>query len=264
VDTFFVDNDDAFAPNFLEFSARAVNRPNAFLVDAQLGGGTGHGTKMATIAAGKTHGIAPNANLYLLKTKGQWNTGKSEGEADKNASLQPKALSKVMQKIREHIQDRLDADKDAKSVINMSWGKSYPRRTGPPISTNKTKGVEVRASRAGPLLEKIFPEFLAWLESVKVPIILAAGNDPTMWMHEQVPHKFGTPDNMIITVGGVEKDGTLFRDTTPVQPGEAGSMSVYAPARDVVVPSPGNDIHYGTSQAAAIVVSNSWQFKLQT
>jgi hypothetical protein len=63
---------------------------------------------------------------------------------------------------------------------------------------------------------------------------------------------------MIVTVGGVEPDGMLYLDTTPAQPGEkdsmSGSMSVYAPARDVKVPSDGADVHTGTSQAAAIVV----------
>jgi hypothetical protein len=59
--------------------------------------------------------------------------------------------------------------------------------------------------------------------------------------------------NNIITVGGVEKDGSLYRDTSPHMPGESGSMSVFAPARDVVVPGPG-DGDTGTSQAAAIVV----------
>jgi hypothetical protein len=39
------------------------------------------------------------------------------------------------------------------------------------------------------------------------------------------------------------------------EPGEAGSITVYAPARDVVVPAPGAFIHDGTSQSAAIVVS---------
>jgi hypothetical protein len=47
------------------------------MVPPQILGPTGHGTKMASIAAGKSNGIAPNADLYLMKTKGQWNSGKT-------------------------------------------------------------------------------------------------------------------------------------------------------------------------------------------
>jgi hypothetical protein len=126
------------------------------------------------------------------------------------------------------------------------------------ILTDKTKGIDLRIGGAGLALESLFPEFIAWCDKLKLPLVLAAGNDEAMSMHDQVPHKFGTPDNMIITVGGVERDGTLYKGTTPVEPGQAGSMSVYAPARDIVVPSPGNGVHTGTSQAAAIVVSDYW------
>jgi hypothetical protein len=125
VDTFFVSNDDTISSTFMD-SARTPNRPNAYVVDAQLGGGTGHGTKMATIAAGKTHGVAPNANLYLLKTKGQWNTGRLPREDDKNVGLRPKAFVVVLEKIRNHVETRLTTDKNAKSVINMSWGRFLP------------------------------------------------------------------------------------------------------------------------------------------
>jgi hypothetical protein len=128
------------------------------------------------------------------------------------------------------------------------------------ILTNNIKGIDLRIGGAGLALESLFPEFIAWCDRLKLPLVVAAGNDETMSMHEQVPHKFGTADNMIITVGGVEPDGTLYKGTTPVEPGQAGSMSVYAPARDIVVPSPGNDLHTGTSQAAAIVVGNYEHF----
>lgn len=100
----------------------------------------------------------------------------------------------------------------------------------------------------------MFPGFLAWCDDHRAVVVLAAGNFPEKRLHELVPQKFGTADNGIITVGGVEKDGTFWRDTTQLEAGQAGSMSVFAPARDVIVPGPpiGDT---GTSQAAAIVVS---------
>jgi hypothetical protein len=90
-------------------------------------------------------------------------------------------------------------------------------------------------------------------------VVIAAGNSAEKRLHQTIPQKLGTASNAVITVGGVEKDGTLFKLTTPAQPGQAGSMSVYAPARDIVVPAPGDDQHSGTSQAAAIVVSHLLQ-----
>jgi hypothetical protein len=98
---------------------------NPFLIDAQLGGGSGHGTKMATIAAGKTHGVARNANLFLLKTKGQWNRISSgvSPVSDMSYAIQEKALLRVVNEIRRHVRRRIEADPAAKSVINMSWGE---------------------------------------------------------------------------------------------------------------------------------------------
>jgi hypothetical protein len=124
VDTFFVGNDVAFPTDFLV--ERHKRYESVWLVNAKLGGGTGHGTKMATIAAGKTHGIAPNANLYLLKTKGQWNRLSPDvlPVPDMTYAIQPKALTQVLGEIRRHIRRRLETDATAKSVINMSWGKS--------------------------------------------------------------------------------------------------------------------------------------------
>jgi hypothetical protein len=104
-------------------------------------------------------------------------------------------------------------------------------------------------------MEAMFEEFFKWSEKIRIPILLAAGNAPEKRLHQLIPQKFGTQDNMIITVGGVEKDGTFYRDTTKAESGQPGSMSVYAPARDIVVPAPGNNPHTGTSQATAIVVS---------
>jgi hypothetical protein len=122
VDTFFVNNDDAFTEAFLA-DARRSGRDNSFLVDAQIGRGDGHGTKMAIIAGGKVHGVAPNANLYLLKVKGQWNKGTSTAAEERNGSVQPKALITTLGVIRNHIRNRLATDTNTRSVINMSWGK---------------------------------------------------------------------------------------------------------------------------------------------
>lgn len=45
-------NDATFTEEYMEI-LRKFSRPNAFIVDEQLTGFIGHGTKMATVAAGK-------------------------------------------------------------------------------------------------------------------------------------------------------------------------------------------------------------------
>ncbi|KAJ5165934.1 subtilisin-like protein [Penicillium capsulatum] len=44
-----------------------------------------------------------------------------------------------------------------------------------------------------------------------------------------MPQSLGTDDNAIITVGAVTSDGKLDIIGRPQKPGEAGSISVYAP-----------------------------------
>jgi hypothetical protein len=84
---------------------------------------------------------------------------------------------------------------------------------------------------------------------------MAAGNSPQSPLEQKYPQKLGTRDNTVITVGGVTKTGTLYKNTSPKENGQAGSMSVFAPAEDIVVPGDPSVPDEGTSQAAAIVVS---------
>jgi hypothetical protein len=123
VETFFVTNAEAFPATFMTNTLPLY--PKIRMLDAQLGNG-GHGTKMAIVAAGRTHGIAPNANLFLLKIKGQYNLGKTDPPSqDKTYVLQIRALTRAFQEIRLHVNRRVTADANAKSVINMSWGESF-------------------------------------------------------------------------------------------------------------------------------------------
>jgi hypothetical protein len=97
-------------------------RPTTYIVDAHIGSATGHGTKMAIIAGGITNGVAPRANLYLMKIKGQWNSGISPAP-NKNGRILPRALNTVFDEIRRHVGQRRQANPRAKSVINLSGGK---------------------------------------------------------------------------------------------------------------------------------------------
>ncbi|KAH8716869.1 peptidase S8/S53 domain-containing protein [Phaeosphaeriaceae sp. PMI808] len=198
---------------------------------------TTHGTKMAIIAGGKKHGISPQADLYLLKVTGTFNTGDVPRRKDSAYAIQGPALSRVLAEVRRHIESRLARNPNAKSVINMSWGVSLQRD-------------------GSTLVESTLRSFFEWCERLKVTVVVAAGNIPEGKLHQTIPQKFGTPDNVIITVGGVIQDGTLYLPTTLHEPGQLGSMSVFAPAENIEVPVidvlPPGGTHSGTSQAAAI------------
>lgn len=68
MDTFYVRNEDSFPLG----QPPTVN-PGAYLVPARLNSENGQGTMMTMVAAGKMIGVAPNADLFLLKVKGHWN-----------------------------------------------------------------------------------------------------------------------------------------------------------------------------------------------
>jgi hypothetical protein len=86
---------------------------------------------MAVIAGGKVHGVAPNANLFLVKYKGQFNRGNPRNDVNNlnpgkelNHSVLPGAVARCLNIVRQDIARRLQTDPMAKSVINMSWGKT--------------------------------------------------------------------------------------------------------------------------------------------
>ncbi|KAF2445923.1 hypothetical protein P171DRAFT_276181 [Karstenula rhodostoma CBS 690.94] len=200
-------------------------------------GGGAHGTMMAIIAAGKTLGIAPKANLFLAKTKNKYKN-KYDSNMIHYGKVTPQALAYVFAEIRDHIRARLQQDPNAKSVINISWGQ--------------------KLNEGGQNLDKHFETFIALCKDDNIPVVIAAGNKPFgSNLHTGTPQHWGRDDNNIITVGAVKKDGTLWPGTAVPVPNEEGSMTVYAPGEKIEVPSVGGDMLpenelSGTSQAAAM------------
>jgi subtilisin family serine protease len=100
-----------------------------------------------------------------------------------------------------------------------------------------------------------------------ITVIIPAGNDAPTGLHNNTPQVLGTADNGLITVGGVEMDGSLFTLTNP-DLGLGGSISIYAPARDVLCASTDSDSAFksvsGTSVAApAVAGMAAYFFSLQ-
>ena len=83
-----------------------------------------------------------------------------------------------------------------------------------------------------------------------------AGNDAPISLDQLTPQNLGTTDNALITVGGLEKDGSLYVPSCP-DVGNGGSMTIYAAARDVKVADKDFDSQFelrtGTSLAAPAV-----------
>jgi hypothetical protein len=77
---------------------------------------------MATIAAGVERGIAPKADLCLVKIK---NTMKSKFDPNVSYTLPitTLALAWFIDAVIKDIEDRTSQNPGARSVINMSWGK---------------------------------------------------------------------------------------------------------------------------------------------
>ncbi|KAJ5102188.1 hypothetical protein NUU61_004410 [Penicillium alfredii] len=71
------------------------------------------------------------------------------------------------------------------------------------------------------------------LETLAAILVTSAGNDGSREgdLSSKPPTYFGTDDNVLITVGGVETDGDLWPLTTPKKPGKPGSMTTYALAK---------------------------------
>lgn len=98
-----------------------------------------------------------------------------------------------------------------------------------------------------------------------ITVVVAAGNDgqSPSFLDQTSPQNLGTTENALITVGGLEKDGSLYPDTTSDR-GNGGALTVYAAARDVLTASPEGDsatiLSTGTSVAAPAVAGMAAYF----
>ncbi|KAI8942389.1 hypothetical protein NX059_000463 [Plenodomus lindquistii] len=199
-----------------------------------------HGTMMAGLAGGRDTGMAPNADLYLIKTKGHYRH--QTGDRLGTTGYTYFGLRDVLNVVRRDIRSRLAANPDAKSVVNMSWG------------------INIRQARSAleiAQMQLAFEEFLDFCKSRNVPVVVAAGNKVSHnLLNEALPQKLQESTEAMILVGGVLENGQIW-DGTCDDP--TGSITVYAPGYNVRVPGLGGVIpdsageRAGTSHAAAII-----------
>ncbi|WYZ43925.1 hypothetical protein EsH8_VII_000361 [Colletotrichum jinshuiense] len=202
-------------------------------------GRVGHGSAAACVAGGRNLGVASNANLYLIKYKGDarllsGNIG--------NVQSTLKALHLTFHHILDKVVER---NLQGKSVVNFSFDF--------------------------PLWHEEFEIFQRFADQLGMVFVMAAGNEATMriTLGDHVPQLMGTKENHLITVGGVNADGTLWHNSEPegeasdaalaAAGGGTGSVTIYAQGSGIKScngdssDSTGTSTRDGTSFAAPAV-----------
>lgn len=122
-------------------------------------GAKGHGTGVASAAGGLVHGVASNANLYLIKAKNGW-TRYRDGVDPKVqiAKYQVGAVARAFSHIRDQVRTN---NLKGKAVVNLSWGLGA--ETGEAYDQNSETFAELN-------------NFLVWCNNNDVVLVTATGN----------------------------------------------------------------------------------------
>ncbi|KAI9704528.1 MAG: hypothetical protein M1820_005602 [Bogoriella megaspora] len=209
---------------------------------------TDYGTKVASAAAGVNNGVASNANLFLIKAKNSATQLRADGSFSRPVGRYTAgALTDAADRIISHV----DKEKNrGKAVVNLSLGIQIPTGTSWMMT-----GMGV-----------IWNRFVNWCDDNDVVLVAATGNGgpgAAFGMHSDflgrnLPQLLGHDNNHLITVGGLEEDGSYWTRTTPPSPNldqepnpHPGSISVYAQSVNVYVEGMyGYVFDNGTSYAA--------------
>ncbi|KAI4656032.1 hypothetical protein J4E93_000748 [Alternaria ventricosa] len=179
---------------------------------------TGHGTMVASIAAGYVSGVASKANLVVVKMR---NWAKNPLNPDR-PELKPRgvtdsALEYALAWTRKDIrQQKLEnPDPNARYIINLSYGWDIEQHPG------KIAVLEYA---------------LAECKKDGVTLVIAAGNDGEhRTLDSLIPQTYGTDNRFeMITVGGVDQTGKYYAHTVQGKEGQGGQVDVYADAVQVV------------------------------
>lgn len=85
----------------------------------------GHGTAVASVAAGKTHGVASNANLVIVKFR---NAAKNPLNPTNDRyvirGVMWSALMNAWNWVQDDVNNQRSKGNDGKFIINMSYGQS--------------------------------------------------------------------------------------------------------------------------------------------
>ncbi|KAJ5178794.1 hypothetical protein N7492_002004 [Penicillium capsulatum] len=207
----------------------ATNAYPADIVDRR-----GHGTKVAILAAGKTLGIAPKSGLYLFKPTADLR--RPDGTLSQRGN--PDSYQEVMDKIITHIEQNQE-NHGRKSVVVTC------------------QIIPLLGDQDDETYKDIFQAFIDELDELGVTLVIPAGNDGLSGKTtaDSVLQSLGTHDNNVITVGGLNYDGTLFLMTTPE--GTSGSITAYNLATHLTVMDASGTIHPSTDEKSHVGTSNA-------
>ena len=171
----------------------------------------GHGTLVASVAAGTTHGVASKANLVIVKFRNAAQNPLQPGPLlIRNAT--PAALSHAWKMIIGDILSKRANGATGRFVVNLSYG------------------FEIDTPRINQMQDILTSAF-----QNDVVFVVCAMNRPTpQYIDERVPQAMGTAGNQLITVGGVLGTG-VFDPRTSQDRGRGGSITVYAQSNQVNV-----------------------------
>ena len=235
----------------------------------RIGEYLGHGTGVASLAAGKNLGVASRANIVMVKAAGGITTyNRLPLPPVDEVHATDDGYRSLLKKI---IQDIETKGLRRKAVVNLSVVS--PWRPDP-------KGHDE--------LEQIFDEFLTECEKNEVLVVSAAGNWGNKWQHKQGggPEKDevivsgrtgrfrtqGKPwtreydlparlmpkhPNALLSVGATNLDGSLWVSTTPPDKNSQYPISVFAPGNEIKKACPYSNtattMRPGTSYATGFV-----------
>ncbi|KAJ5183897.1 hypothetical protein N7492_001513 [Penicillium capsulatum] len=236
-------NDREINTHFVEVS----EIPNMKVVPASLLGDPqyfSHGTTVAALAAGVTLGPAPKANLELVKISGEYE--------QEDGKLAPFSVRTMWEDGFDYVLRRVTELKQAgrtKFVVNISMfmrkDESNPERTQ--------------------AMEPAIRNFFGRLQEDGIVVVLAGGNTglekndqgETDTYEDYFLLYIASEYDNVITVGGLDTDGTLWPGTTPRTLCANDGADIYAPAWDVrTILKTGEytkSAFFGTSLSAPIV-----------
>ncbi|MCJ1467350.1 hypothetical protein MMC07_005974 [Pseudocyphellaria aurata] len=194
--------------------------------DVSMADTRSHGTGVASMAIGRTLGVAKSAELIGVKFNNNFTT------------TDPWSILRAWQWVMD---DVIAKGRQGKAVINLSSGFRYLRYIDNSVHVDYR-----RLNIINPRQHDFFLPLLADAWDSDVVTVISAGNVGGIHLGDLTPHRYGRPDNPLITVGSLTLGGSKWFEHTPVEaptvigvdPSLTGSLSAWAQGERVKVARP--------------------------